>query len=278
MSKYKILITNDDGISSPGLEAAINASKELGSVTIAAPSSQQTGSSRSLAGNRNVALAVHKYPTDNKEIPAYHCDCSPALIVRHCLKTVFANKLPDLVISGINYGENLGINASGSGTVGAALEAASFGIPVIAISKQTDLKSHMEFTNQDWTAAAHFLNYFSTILLDGKMPENVDVFKIDVPYNATSKTKWKITELSRKIYYEKSYDIPSVKSKISDMKTNVIHKQHIKDKNSDIYAIVRDKVVSVTPLSLNFTSRVNLDDLQSDIISKSKIVNDTFLR
>ena len=142
MRKPKILITNDDGIHSPGLRAAAEAAQSIGEVTIAAPRHQQTGMGRSLTGNREARLEQINYLVNGRNITAFHCECSPALVVRHCLKTVFHDNKPDLLISGINYGENLGFNVTCSGTVGAALEGASFGIPSIAISKQTEIESH----------------------------------------------------------------------------------------------------------------------------------------
>ncbi len=263
---YTILITNDDGIESPGLRAAVHAVKHLGQITIVAPTTQQTGTSRSLIGKRNVALSTKKYIVNDIDISAYHCDCTPALIIRHCLKTMFVKKRPDLVISGINYGENLGINSTASGTIGAALEAASFGIPTIAISKQTDIESHLKYTDQNWRPSVHHLNYFANSLLKKRMSFDVDLLKIDIPYNASPETKWRTTKLSRNIYYQKSYDQPSISCKISDMRTKIILNKDITEEDSDIYAIAVDKIVSVTPLSLDYTSRINLQDLQEKLL------------
>jgi 5'-nucleotidase len=145
MRKYQILITNDDGIESPGLRAAVESVVDIGDVTIVAPSHQQTGMGRSLTGDEQARLEPVDYQINGTKISAYHCDCSPALVVRHSLKTIFNGNRPDLLVSGMNYGENLGTNVTCSGTVGAALEASSFGIAAIAISKQTDIESHHGF-------------------------------------------------------------------------------------------------------------------------------------
>lgn len=262
MQNYNILITNDDGIDSPGLRAAVKAVINIGNVTIIAPSNQQTATGRGLTGDKQSSLKSIEYHINGKKIPAYHCECSPALIVRHSLRTIFKENMPDLLVSGINYGENLGINITSSGTVGAALEASSSGIPSIAISKQTDPESHHRYTDQDWAAASFFLNRFAKFLLATKLQTDVDVLKVDVPEDATPLTEFKITKLAKVGYYSKSIENSTINSKIGDGKTIInIHKADL-DPESDIYAFAIDKVVSVTPLSVDLTSRVKLPELQ----------------
>jgi 5'-nucleotidase len=81
MKNFHILITNDDGIQSPGLRAATEAVIGLGKITIVAPSNQQTAMGRSLTGKKNLKLVFKNFMIKNQKIPAYHCDCSPALAV-----------------------------------------------------------------------------------------------------------------------------------------------------------------------------------------------------
>jgi 5'-nucleotidase len=262
MKNYNILITNDDGIESPGLRAAVESVLNIGTVTVAAPSHQQTGAGRGLIGDRQSSLQRIDYQVNGSAIRAYHCECSPALIVTHSLKTIFKERKPDLLVSGINYGENLGINITHSGTIGAALEASSYGIPSIAISKQTDIDSHHKFTDQDWTTAVYFLNRFAKTLLKGKLHADVNVLKIDVPRDATPSTKWKITKLAKARYYSRIIENATIHSKISDGKTIInIDKENL-DPKTDIYALVIDKLVSITPLSVDLTSRIKPSDLQ----------------
>ncbi len=261
MPNYNILITNDDGIDSPGLRAAVEAVVNIGNVTIVAPSSQQTAAGRGWTGDRQSSLKSAEYQVAGREIRAYHCDCSPALIVRHSLRTIFKENMPDLLVSGINYGENLGINVTISGTIGAALEASSSGIPGIAISRQTDIDSHRRYTDQDWSAASFFLNRFAKFLLATKLQADVDVLKIDVPDTATPLTEFKITRLAKVGYYSKSIENPTADSKISDGRTVININRADLDPESDIYAFAIDKVVSVTPLSLDLTSRIKLSEV-----------------
>ncbi len=270
MTNTQILLTNDDGIESPGLRAAVKAVIDLGEVTVIAPTSQQTATGRGMTGNKQSSLLPVEYSVEGKSIRAFHCDCSPALIVRHSLQTVFKVAKPDLVVSGINYGENLGANVTCSGTVGAALEAASKGIPSIAISKQTDTASHLKYTEQDWSATAYFLKHFSELLLTTKMMYDVDVLKIDVPDSATSDTAWKFTKLARAGYYFKEIASPNVKSKLNDGKTVIKVDESSLAPDTDIHTFAIQKLISVTPLSIDISSRVNFDDLQNHV-NNSKI-------
>ena len=265
MINSQILITNDDGIESPGLQAAVEAVINLGEVTVIAPTSQQTGTGRGLTGNKHSTLSPVEYAVNGKNIKAFHCDCSPALIVRHSLMTVFGVEKPDLVISGINYGENLGASVTCSGTVGAALEAASEGIPSIAISKQTDIASHHKYTDQDWSTTAYFLQYFSELLLNNTMMHDVDVLKIDVPESATSDTAWKFTKLARSGYYFKEIETPSLECKLNAGSTVIKIDKSKLNPDTDIHTFAIQNLISVTPLSIDISSRVDFDDLQNHI-------------
>ncbi|MCP4551368.1 MAG: 5'/3'-nucleotidase SurE [Bacteroidetes bacterium] len=258
----KILVTNDDGIQSPGLKAAVESVLELGDVAVVAPSNQQTAMGRSITGDKNANLIAIDYQVNGTKVPAFHCDCSPALITRVALKVLYFKEKPDLLVSGINYGENLGINVTTSGTIGAALEASSFGIPSIAISKQTEIESHHNYTTQDWGASSYFLNDFAKILINKTLPPDVDVIKIDIPNGATPSTPWKIAKLAKTSYYSSFLDSPSLQSKIGDAETRIDIDPETLDPKSDIYVFAVEKCISIIPLSLDSTSRVSFSSLQ----------------
>lgn len=265
MKNRTILITNDDGIESPGLQAAAQAVMHLGTVTIAAPRYQQTGTGRGLSGDKEATLEAVDYKIKGRPIQAYHGNGTPALIVRHSLRTLFKDAKPDILISGINYGENLGFNITCSGTVGAALEAASFGIPSIAASLQTDVKYHHSYAEMDWSAAEHFLCKFTQSLLRKSLPTDVDVLKIDVPATATPTTNWKITRLARSFYYTRTLNNPGLHSTFGDGTTTITIDRDNLHPNSDIHTIAIDKEVSVTPLSLDLTSQIDFSSLTDEI-------------
>jgi len=226
-----------------------------------------------MTGNKESSLFPVEYNVDGKNIKAFHCDCSPALIVRHSLMTVFRGEKPDLVISGINYGENLGANVTCSGTVGAALEAACKGIPSIAVSKQTDIASHLKYTEQNWSTTAYFLKHFSELLLTTELMYDVDVLKIDVPASATPDTAWKFTKLARAGYYFKEIETPDLESKLNAGNTVIKIDESKLSPDTDIHTFAIQNLISVTPLSIDISSRVNFDDLQNHINNSNQAFN-----
>ena len=249
----RVLITNDDGVNSPGLLAAAQSIEPIADVCIMAPQRQQTAMGRAQSGHPETTFATQNFTIGGRSINAYSCDASPATVVGHGLN-VFSDYIPQLVVSGINYGENLGSCITSSGTVGAAFEAATRGIPAIAMSLETPLGQHYDYTEQNWETAKHFLQYFAQIVLEKGMPEDVHVLKVDVPRCATPETPWKLTRLSTCSYYESTIHSPTVSSRLCD---TVYSKEHAQEgnKETDVYAMCIDKIVAVTPLTLDFTSR-----------------------
>ena len=262
MNTFHLAITNDDGIESPGLRAAVEAVADLGRITVVAPTNQQTATGRGLTGNKQSRFEQVAFRTGNGTCSGYHCPCSPAQVVRHAMHTVFRDDRPDILISGINYGENLGNMITCSGTVGAALEASSHHVPALAVSKQTDIASHHNYTEQNWEAAAYFLRKFAGLVLVNRLMPDVDVLKIEVPDGATTETGWKMTRLSRTSYYLKEHDNPTANAVIGEFKTLINPDREATETDSDIYALAVEKLVAVTPLSLDLTSRVDLQELQ----------------
>lgn len=257
-----ILITNDDGIRSPGLLAAVEAVYDLGEILVVAPKYQQTGAGRSAFNFENVPVREEHLFISSHKITAYSIEGTPVQAVLYALVEV-APKKPDLAISGINYGENPGTGVTVSGTVGAALEAAAFGIPSLAVSLETEKEYHRNLSHDiDFTAAAFFTRLFAQRLFSVKLPPDVDVLKIDVPKNATEQTPWRLTRLSRQRYFHPVQSHHAKSSGVSTIDYEVRIDFDTLEPDSDIFALVKDRVVSVSPLSIDLTSRVDLDDLR----------------
>ena len=123
-----ILISNDDGYRAPGIRALADAMKRFGRVTIVAPEHNHSGASNSLSLNR--PLTVEHIPGDN----LYVVSGTPSDCV-HVALTGLLDERPDLVVSGINCGANMGDDTMYSGTVAAAIEGYLFGVPSIAFSQ-----------------------------------------------------------------------------------------------------------------------------------------------
>lgn len=126
----RILVANDDGIFSPGIKALAMALKELGELMVVAPDVEQSGVGHSITFRRPLRFK-HTGSAGFGDIPAYRVDGTPADCV---VMGVHLLGKPDLVVSGINIGVNLGLDLTHSGTVAAALEGVSYGIPSIAFS------------------------------------------------------------------------------------------------------------------------------------------------
>ena len=250
-----ILISNDDGILSPGLRAAVEAVADLGSVLVAAPSVQQSAMGRSHRGDGHEVLEPCDLSFAKHDVRAYSLRGTPALVVAHALDALCTDRLPDLMISGINYGENLGMNVTISGTIGAAIQAADAGIPALAMSLQTDHSYHHAYGDVDWSVARAVTRRFARRLLAGPLPVDVDVVKVDVPERATETTECRATRLSRQPYFVKRLPNPSPESRVDDAKLGIGVNHDKLEQESDIHAVLCDHVVSVTPISLDMTSR-----------------------
>lgn len=263
-----ILLTNDDGIHSPGLIAAAEAVCDLGDLLIAAPATQQTGMGRSTPPVRNGTIGRERLNIREREALAYGLPASPAQAVTYAV-LVLAPRRPDLVISGINYGENPGTCVTASGTIGAALQAAEFGIPALAVSLETDKRYHYHHGGDvDWRVAGHFTRQLAQAVLNTQLPFDVDVLKVDVPADATVETPWRITRQSRQPYY-RVFLPPGVQADPQNEWVRLDYGVHIDwehlEPDSDIAAFVRDRVISVTPLSHDLTSRVDFRLLEQSL-------------
>lgn len=261
-NKPLILFTNDDGIESPGLWAAVEALDGLGDLLVVAPREQQSGMGRSLPVTSEGRIYEQQQRVNGANITVYAVDGTPAQAVQHGILEL-APRLPSLVVSGINYGENAGNGVTISGTVGAALEASSMNIPALAMSQVTPKDLHLTHTDFDFSAAGYFTRYFAEWLLTNpRLPDDVDVLKVDVPAGATVETPWRITRLSRRRVYWPTRPERTTLRDVGRLGYEALTDPARAEPNSDVYAVLQDGVVSVTPLSLDLTSRTDLFRLQ----------------
>lgn len=258
-----ILVTCDDGIESPGLRAAVRAVLPLGDVIVSAPCEQQTGAGRSLPTFNDGAIHEIEYEVDGRRVPAYAIYGSPAQAVLYAVVELVPHR-PALCVSGINFGANVGSGVTASGTVGAALEAADQGVPAMAVSLETDKKYHYNHSEEvDFSAATHFAHYFAARMLARQMPADVDLLKVEIPCDATPNTPWRVTRLSRQRYF---YARPSGRRSLAEKRRldyDMVVDHANLEPDSDIQALLVDRVVAVTPLSLDLTSRVALEKLEA---------------
>ncbi len=173
----EILLTNDDGIYAPGLEALESQLRQLGNVTVVAPATEQSGVGHSITflsplickevyqGDRRRGWAVEGSPADCVKIGIFE----------------FCPQRPDLVVSGMNGGLNAGINVLYSGTVAAAIEGAFFGITSIAMSLEFD-------EHADFVRAAVIARDVIEQVLEFKGPEP-QLYNLNIPTAAVNGTR-----------------------------------------------------------------------------------------
>ena len=170
--KPEILIVNDDGIYSPGIEALADAMVKIGKVTIIAPDKEQSGKSHSITLNNPIRL---KSVNLKNGLKGWSANGTPVDCAKVAIKTLL-NRKPALVISGINLGANLGKNMIYSGTISAAFEGTILGIPSAAISLDS-------FKAENFAGAKYVATSIANHLLKHKLPEgtmlNVNVPNID---------------------------------------------------------------------------------------------------
>ena len=261
--KPLILLTNDDGVHSFGLHAAVAACEPLGDLLIVAPITQQTAAGRSKPSQCSGRLTRVEIHVHDKVINAFGVDGSPAQAVEHALFEL-APRAVNLVVSGINYGENVGEGLAVSGTLGAAIEGASFGIPALAVSRQTDPSHFLNHRAElDFGVAAHFLRRLAAQVLAHGLPPGADVLKVDVPDAATSETPCRWTRQSRKRYF-----IPVPPQRANELDAApmgfVLRADAAElEPDSDVRAVILDGVVSLTPISCDMTAAISASVLKT---------------
>ncbi len=259
-----ILFTNDDGIKSPGLWAAVKAFDGLGEMLVVAPCEQQSGMGRSMPIFSQGRIYKHEIPVKGIDGEAYAVEGSPAQAVQHALLEL-AKRKPALVVSGVNYGENVGSGVTVSGTVGAAMEGASFGVPALAASVQTPFDMHLSNSDEvDFAPAMYFTRKFGQWLMKhDALPDDVYMLKLDLPQAATVETEWRITRVSRRRVF---WPVTPKREKLSDpgrMGYRYDGDPSLAEPDSDIRTVLHDKLVSVAPMSLDLTSRADFSQLRT---------------
>lgn len=253
-----ILVTNDDGLDSPGLHAAAAAVADLGELLLVAPATQQTAMSRAFVtdASAGVVKRVEMYIA-GRAVSGYAVTGSPVMAVTHAVLELAGRPIA-LCVSGINYGENIGGAIGVSGTVGAAFEADAHGIPSIAAAITAQVSEWRTFGTLDWTASRHFTRLLARQVLRHGMPEGVSVFNLNVPRGATTRTELRRTVQSRQPYYvrrgpgsarplDQPYQFP----------VEVVVDRDRLAPGTDIHAIVCDQVASVTPLTWQMTAQTD---------------------
>ncbi len=161
MKKPLILVTNDDGITAPGIRTLISVMNEIGEVVVVAPDSPQSGMGHAVTINN--ILYCSEIKIDNGPQKEYECSGTPADCVKIAVSEILDRK-PDLCVSGINHGSNSSINVIYSGTMSAAVEAGVEGIPAIGFSL-------LDYSwSADFEPLKEYIRKITKSVLENKLP------------------------------------------------------------------------------------------------------------
>ena len=252
-----ILLTNDDGYESKGLMALKEALSKIAKVTVVAPSTEKSACGHSLTLTRPlhfIQLDDDFYKLD---------DGTPSDCVFLALNKLFATNKPDLVISGINIGSNMGEDITYSGTASAAMEAVLQGIPAIAIS-QVYAEAGKSIDEFGYTLAQDTIIDLVSKIFDDKFPLPPRKFlNINIPPIAKDKCKgYKITRAGNRLYSHNAEVHYNPRGKeyywIGLPELGWLDTQgHITD-----FEAINDGYVSITPVMLDMTSYDDIKALQ----------------
>ncbi|HOE97070.1 MAG TPA: 5'/3'-nucleotidase SurE [Candidatus Sumerlaeota bacterium] len=251
-----IVLSNDDGIEAPGLAAMADALNQIGDVTIVAPDIERSGMGHAITVFKDMLFEPHH--RDGK-LWGYGLAGTPADCVKIALTLLCKNRPVDLVVSGINHGQNAGVNVLYSGTVAAAREAAILGFPAIAVSQLYHDPDKLTFE----TSARVGLEVARRVLERGLPPGvmlNVNV--PPVPYDAIK--GWAVTRMGNS-GYEDLFTCPEEADSERIIYRNIGKgwnpSTHPDDGNDDV-ALYQD-YVSITPLQFDLTAYDFLDELHA---------------
>jgi 5'-nucleotidase len=236
------LITNDDGIHAPGLRALVESLKDLGTITVVAPSHERSAAAQSLTLRQPIYC-------DEVAPGEYSIEGTPADAMIVAFHTLLKEK-PDLVVSGINRGGNMGENIYYSGTVGAAMEAAINRVPALAVSVSHRGKDF------DFAPAALFTRRLAPVVLKEGLPPGV-LLNVNVPqpWNGTVRFTRQSSKITRTLL--KPGTDPRGRHYYW------LHEQQVVEgiePDTDMAAI-RDGAISITPLELDHTHTSSLNHL-----------------
>ena len=250
MEKPLILVTNDDGITAPGLRTLIHIMNEIGEVVVVAPDSPQSGMGHAITISDT--LYCKKEKIDDGPQQEYSISGTPADCVKFAVREIL-NKKPDLCVSGINHGANSSINVIYSGTMSAAVEAGLEGIKSIGFSL-------LDYSwDADFTTCKEYIRKISLKLLKEKK-ENL-ILNVNFPSN-TKKFKGVKVCRQAKGYWEDTYDkrISPLGKEYYWLTGNFVNQEDSKE--TDEWALSQG-YVSVVPISFDMTSHKDVDKLKN---------------
>lgn len=242
----RILLTNDDGIESNGIEALVRAMKDVHEIIVAAPAREMSGMSHAITVGKRLYVERYAPFAAQYGVEAYRIDGTPADCVMLYLEAV-AKKKPDLVIAGINHGSNLGTDVLYSGTVNAAMEGYLHDIPAVAVSLER--KSKIPFLDIAKIVCDALPGWLDT--------DEVPFYNVNFPTAfAGGVPKFSHSRIGRRNYKNAFHQFEE------EGQTYYVMSGEIEDDHSDLVSdlvAVKNGYISITPLMTDLTDHILLD-------------------
>ena len=247
-----ILVTNDDGVSAPGIRSLVEAVKDLGKVVVVAPDKPQSGMGHAIT----IGHPLRLYEVDIFDgIEAYACSGTPVDCVKLSVDKVLHRK-PDICISGVNHGANHSINVIYSGTMSAAMEAAIESIPAIGFSL-------LDYSAQpDFSASQHYARLLVKKVLSKKMPQHF-LLNVNIPKLPPEQIKgYKICKQAYAKYKESFIERTDPHNRNYYWLTGEFV-NFDKSRDTDVWALANN-YVSVVPVQFDLTNYKIKEKLEKD--------------
>jgi 5'-nucleotidase len=254
----RVLLTNDDGISAPGLQAARRALRELDGIEldVIAPDSNRSATARSITTRS--PLTVEEVEFGDGDV-GYATDGTPVDCVRFAELGLVGGR-PDLIVSGINHGANLGDDITYSGTVAAAFEGIVLGIPAVALSQQSSGGGMGYVSGRfDFSVAAAFAAELVVRLATESMPE-ATLINVNCP--AGEPQGIEVTKLGKRIYNDE-LKLVGEESEGGRRRYEIYGWQpgYEEIEGTDLFAVAQGRI-SVTPIHFDLTDHGGLERLR----------------
>jgi 5'-nucleotidase len=265
-SKKLVMVTNDDSVQSDGIVALARAVGKKADVIIVAPEQPQSATALSLTFHKPLRVTKVR----RAEFDCYAVSGSPGDCVMIGVNKLLPRR-PDLVISGINIGDNNTLqDILASGTVAAALESAITGIPAIAFSMEVgeDAMFALEYSQPDFGSAADIASEIVGDVLENGMPPGAAILNVNFPKNVDTKTEIVLTEIGRRKYTDGVIvrKDPRGRTYYWLFGERLAHFPP----NTDAEAVLLEKKVSISPMLLNMSGPVTdaLEKLKARVTDK----------
>lgn len=247
------LLTNDDGISSPGLAAIVEVMKQYGKVFVVCPNQDKSAVGHSITFRES--LKVEETTVFGENVKAWTVNGTPADCVKMALEVLVPNEI-DFVVSGMNIGSNVGRDSYYSGTIGGAREASYYDIPAVAVSLDI-----FGVALTDFTEAKKLFTNVMRIVLKNKFPENL-LLNVNIPNVAEAQYKGiKFAGLDFSIqrysYIEERDQLGETVYWLKGCPSQLT----FADLEGD-FVMLQEGYVTVTPLEIQLTKRENKDEVE----------------